>query len=90
LLRAEYFWRDFGNVGVVLRGAIVPNGSHSELFPGKTPPVSIERYRRRESLVEEASVEMYLGDVSVRRVEDTTEALRSTRAKTQECDAWTS
>ena len=40
----------------------------------------IERYRRRESSVEEALVEMYLAGVSVRRVEDiTTEALWGTR-----------
>ncbi len=35
----------------------------------------IERYRRRESSVEEALMEMYLSGVSVRRVEDVTEAL---------------
>ena len=35
----------------------------------------IERYRRRESSVEEALMEMYLAGVSVRRVEDITEAL---------------
>ena len=35
----------------------------------------IERYRRRESSVEEALIEMCLADVSVRRVEDITEAL---------------
>ena len=35
----------------------------------------IERYRRRESSVEEAFIEMYLAGVSVRRVEDITEAL---------------
>ena len=34
----------------------------------------IERYKRRESSVEEALVEMYLAGVSVRRVEDITEA----------------
>lgn len=39
----------------------------------------IERYRRRESSVEEALVEMYLSGVSVRRVEDITEALWGTR-----------
>ena len=37
--------------------------------------VIIERYRRRESSVEEALIEMYLAGVSVRRVEDITEAL---------------
>ena len=39
----------------------------------------IERYRRRESSVEEALVEMYLAGVSVRRVEDITEALWGTK-----------
>ena len=34
----------------------------------------IERYRRRESSVEEALIEMYLAGISVRRVEDITEA----------------
>ena len=38
-------------------------------------PAIIERYRRRESSVEEALIEMYLASVSVRRVEDITEAL---------------
>ena len=35
----------------------------------------IERYRRRESSVEESLIEMYLAGVSVRRVEDVTERL---------------
>lgn len=35
----------------------------------------IERYQRRESSVEEALIEMYLAGVSVRRVEDVTQAL---------------
>jgi transposase-like protein len=39
----------------------------------------IERYRRRESSVEEALIEMYLTGVSVRRVEDITQALWGTR-----------
>ena len=39
----------------------------------------IERYRRRESSFEEALIEMYLAGVSVRRVEDITEALWGTR-----------
>lgn len=39
----------------------------------------IERYRRREVSVEEALIEMYLAGVSVRRVEDITEALWGTR-----------
>jgi transposase-like protein len=39
----------------------------------------IERYRRREISVEEALIEMYLAGVSVRRVEDITEALWGTK-----------
>src|ERR1700744_2701337 len=39
----------------------------------------IQRYRRKEPSVEEALVEMYLAGVSVRRVEDITEALWGTR-----------
>lgn len=39
----------------------------------------IERYRRRESSVEEALIEMYLAGVSVRRVEDITETLWGSR-----------
>lgn len=39
----------------------------------------IERYRRKETSVEEALVEMYLAGVSVRRIEDITEALWGTR-----------
>ena len=39
----------------------------------------IERYKRRESSVEEALIEMYLAGVSVRRVEDITQVLWGTR-----------
>jgi len=39
----------------------------------------IERYKRRESSVEEAMIEMYLAGVSVRRVESITEALWGTK-----------
>jgi len=39
----------------------------------------IRRYQRRESSVEEALIEMYLAGVSVRRVEDITQALWGTR-----------
>ncbi len=35
----------------------------------------MERYHRRESSVEEVLIEMYMAGVSVRRVEDITEAL---------------
>lgn len=39
----------------------------------------IERYKRREISIEEALIEMYMAGVSVRRVEDITEALWGTR-----------
>ena len=39
----------------------------------------IERYRRREESIEEALIEMYMAGVSVRRVEDITEALWGTK-----------
>ena len=39
----------------------------------------IERYKRREESVEEAMIEMYLAGVSVRRVEDISEALWGAR-----------
>lgn len=42
----------------------------------------IKRYQRREVSVEEALVEMYLAGVSVRRVEDITEALWGSRVST--------
>lgn len=42
----------------------------------------IERYRRRECSVEEALVEMYLAGVSLRRVEDITEALWGSKVST--------
>ena len=45
----------------------------------------IERYRRRESSVEEALIEMYLAGISVRRVEDITEALWGTREARARC-----
>ena len=43
----------------------------------------IERYKRRESSVEESLIEMYLAGVSVRRVEDITEALWGMRVSPQ-------
>ncbi len=48
----------------------------------------IERYRQRESSIEEAMIEMYLAGVSVRRVEDITEALWGTRVRPSGSDAW--
>jgi putative transposase len=47
----------------------------------KSETAIIERYRRREALVEEALIEMYLAGVSVRRVEDITQALWGTRVR---------
>ncbi len=46
-----------------------------KLRQAKFETAIIERYKRRESSVEEALMEMYLAGVSVRRVEDITEAL---------------
>lgn len=64
-------------------------GSHDESGRGEAegvaaaePPFEtqiIERYRGRESSVEEALMEMYLAGVSVRLVEYITEALWATR-----------
>lgn len=39
----------------------------------------IERYKRREAWIEESLIEMYLAGVSMRRIEDITEALWGTR-----------
>ncbi len=48
----------------------------------------IDRYRRRESSVEEALMEMYLAGVSVRRVEDITQALWGMRVSAGELKDW--
>jgi putative transposase len=50
-----------------------------KLRQAKFETAIIERYRRRESSIEEALMEMYLAGVSVRRVEDITEALGGMR-----------
>ncbi len=50
-----------------------------ELRQQKFETAITERYKRRESSVEEAMTEMYLAGVSVRRVEDITQALWGTR-----------
>jgi transposase-like protein len=47
----------------------------AKLHYAKFETAIIERYKRRESSVGEALMEMYLAGVSVRRVEDVTEAL---------------
>jgi putative transposase len=43
----------------------------------------IERYRRRESSIKEALMETYLAGMSVRRVEDITEAIWGTRVSSR-------
>jgi transposase-like protein len=50
-----------------------------KLRQSKFETAIINRYKRRESSVEEALIEMYLAGVSVRRVEDITQALWGTR-----------
>ena len=53
-----------------------PPAMHMPRLKGVSFETSIiERYRRRESCVEEALIEMYPAGVSVRRVEDIIEAL---------------
>jgi len=59
-------------------GEVELNVPRLRKFPFETQ--IIERYRRRESSVEEALIEMYLAGVSVRRVEDITEAVWDQRA----------
>ena len=55
-----------------------------KLRQAKFETAIIERYKRRESSVEEALIEMYLAGVSVRRVEDITEALWGTKVSCAE------
>jgi transposase-like protein len=62
-------------------GAVVLKMPKLRSLPFET--AIIERYRRREASVEEGLVEMYLAGVSVRRVEDITEALWGTRVSPQ-------
>jgi transposase-like protein len=58
-------------------GAVALKMPRLRKLPLETP--IIERYRRRESAVEEALIERYLAGVSVRRVKDITEAFWGTR-----------
>jgi Transposase, Mutator family len=57
-------------------GEVTPQVPKLRKLPFET--AIIERYRRRETSVEEALIEMYLAGVSVRRVEDITQALWGT------------
>lgn len=54
-------------------------GHHDSLRRQTFESAIIGRYRRRESWVKEALIEMYPTGISVRRVEDITEALWGTR-----------
>jgi len=67
--RAGYYQRNL----TTKAGAVKLNVPKLRRLPFET--AIIERYKRRESSVEEALIEMYLAGVSVRRVEDITEAL---------------
>lgn len=49
----------------------------------------IERYRRRETSVEEAMIEMYLAGVSTRRIEDVSEILWGARCLPPRCQTST-
>jgi len=71
--RAGYYERDLQTKAGEVRLKV------PKLRQQKFETAIIERYRRRESSVEEALVEMYLAGVSVRRVEDITEALWGTK-----------
>ncbi len=59
-------------------GEVQVQGAEASHADASTTAI-IERYRRRARSVEEASMEMYLAGVSLRRVEDITEALWGTR-----------
>ncbi len=59
-------------------GEVQVQGAEASHADASTTAI-IERYRRRARSVEEALMEMYLAGVSLRRVEDTTEALWGTR-----------
>ena len=67
--RAGYYTRQLQTKA----GEVTPKKPKLRKLPFETS--IIERYRRREASVEEAMIEMYLAGVSVRRVEDITEAL---------------
>ena len=51
----------------------------TKLRPQTFETAIIERYKRRETPIEEALLDIYLASVSIRRVEDITEALWGTR-----------
>jgi putative transposase len=69
--------------GYYERGLQTPAGSVKLKMPklrqGTFETAIIERYKRREASVEESLIEMYLAGVSVRRIEDITQALWGTK-----------
>ena len=71
--RAGYYTRKLGTKA----GEVTLKVPKLRTLPFET--AIIERYQRREISVEEALVEMYLAGVSVRKVEDITEALWGSR-----------
>lgn len=71
--RAGHYERDF----LTTAGKVRLNVPKLRQIPFETQ--IIERYRRREASIEESLVEMYLAGVSVRRIEDITEALWGSR-----------
>lgn len=71
--RAGYYKRDFHTKAGPVKLKM------PKLRQGTFETTIIERYKRREASVEEALIEMYLAGVSVRRVEDITEALWGTK-----------
>ena len=71
--RSGHYKRNFHTTA----GEVEPSVPKLKGVPFET--AIIERYRRRESSVEEALIGMYLAGVSVRRVEDITEALWGTK-----------
>lgn len=87
LLGAEKYERSADRQGTraghYKRGLHTPAGEVTLKIPKlrelKFETQIIERYRRKEASVEESLVEMYLAGVSVRRVEDITQALWGTR-----------
>ena len=71
--RSGHYQRKF----MTKSGEVTLNMPKLRMAPFET--AIVERYKRRESSVEEALIEMYLAGVSVRRVEDITEALWGTK-----------
>jgi len=87
LVRAEKYERSMAREayrsGHYRRNLTTPSGEVSLDIPklkGLTFQTAIiDRYRRRESSVEEAMIEMYLAGVSTRRIEDVSELLWGTK-----------